>query len=345
MIAAPRDNHAEPPSTALAAACATDLPHPATASFPWQTVPRSRLLSLCEAASDTGRREWPGPSGELVPAGTRPRAARRRPAASSFATASSATAAPSSVADALIAHLLAEGVGNEGDASLTAATPPSPALAPRLSPTPPRLTPSAPSARSVDPAHQGQDRLARTGAARPDGDAARIAAPCSAPATPEAREGNRPDPASKRPAEAGRLQNPREVGGTDTPRIALRIVAPVAPPEGIEPSLPEVRSWGPASTGGGNRRSRGARAQSLASTTHLHPLSRAAVTDATSSHRLDPERSERVDGERGSQSPPVCRPSAARLANTPAAVAVSVPRNRDAQRMTTPATHPAGAPA
>ena len=28
----------------------------------------------------------------------------------------------------------------------------------------------------------------------------------------------------------------------------------IAPPEGIEPSLPEVRSWGPASTGGGYRR-------------------------------------------------------------------------------------------
>jgi hypothetical protein len=50
--------------------------------------------------------------------------------------------------------------------------------------------------------------------------------------------------------------------------------------------------------------------------------SRAAVTAATSSRRLDPERSERVDGGPGSQSLLVCGPSAARLANTPAAVAV-----------------------
>ena len=62
------------------------------------------------------------------------------------------------------------------------------------------------------------------------------------------------------------------------------------------------------------------------------PLSRAAVIRATASRgqeaeRLaDPERAprdSRVDGERGPQSPAVCRPSAARLANAPAAVAVS----------------------
>jgi hypothetical protein len=51
-------------------------------------------------------------------------------------------------------------------------------------------------------------------------------------------------------------------------------------------------------------------------TSGLHQPSRAAVIDATSSRRLDPEHRERVDGERGSQSLPVCRPGAARLANT-----------------------------
>ena len=61
---------------------------------------------------------------------------------------------------------------------------------------------------------------------------------------------------NERPAEAGRSQNPWEVGGTDAPGIAPRIIAP---PEGIEPSLPKVRSRGPASTGGGYHRSRGSR--------------------------------------------------------------------------------------
>jgi hypothetical protein len=77
VIAAPRDI-APQPSTPLAAACATDLPQPAAASFPWRPAPRSRLIPLFEARSDTQRRERPGPSGELVPAEGQPRAARRR---------------------------------------------------------------------------------------------------------------------------------------------------------------------------------------------------------------------------------------------------------------------------
>jgi hypothetical protein len=65
-----------------------------------------------------------------------------------------------------------------------------------------------------------------------------------------------------------------------------------------------------------------------------NPSSRVAVTDATSSRRLDPERSERVDGERGAQSPSVCVPGAARLADTPAAVAVDAPSTSGAPRTT-----------
>jgi hypothetical protein len=85
-----------------------------------------------------------------------------------------------------------------------------------------------------------------------------------------------------------------------------------------------------------------------------HPASatpsRAAVTGATSSRRqepagfADPERSKRVDGDRGSQSPSVCRPSAARLANTPA-LAVSLPSLlAPAPRTAAPAPSLAGAP-
>lgn len=73
-----RDTAAQPPSTALAAACAPDLPQPAAASIPWRPAPRSGLIPLFEAASDTQRRERPGPSGDLVPAKGQPRAARRR---------------------------------------------------------------------------------------------------------------------------------------------------------------------------------------------------------------------------------------------------------------------------
>jgi hypothetical protein len=57
--------------------------------------------------------------------------------------------------------------------------------------------------------------------------------------------------------------------------------------------------------------------------------SRGAVIGATSSRRpepaglADPERSKRVDGGPGAQSPPVCRSGAARLADIPAVVAVS----------------------
>lgn len=52
----------------------------------------------------------------------------------------------------------------------------------------------------------------------------------------------------------------------------------------------------------------------------LADSSRVAVTNVTSHVGSTPSApsAKRVDGERGSQSPPVCRPSAARLANTPA---------------------------
>jgi hypothetical protein len=73
-----RDNHAQQPSTPLAAACATDSSQTATVCPPWRTVPRSRLIPLFEAGSNTQRRERPGPSGDLVPDGGQPRAAHRR---------------------------------------------------------------------------------------------------------------------------------------------------------------------------------------------------------------------------------------------------------------------------
>ena len=56
----------------------------------------------------------------------------------------------------------------------------------------------------------------------------------------------------KWPAEAGHLRKPREGRCSVGPQDRL---VNVAPPEGIEPSLPKVRSWRPASTGGGYRRS------------------------------------------------------------------------------------------
>jgi len=77
-----RDTAAQQPSTALAAACATDLPQPAAASSPWRTAPRGRLIPLFEARSDKGRRERPGSPDHPVPVGrARPRAARRRSSA------------------------------------------------------------------------------------------------------------------------------------------------------------------------------------------------------------------------------------------------------------------------
>jgi hypothetical protein len=60
---------------------------------------------------------------------------------------------------------------------------------------------------------------------------------------------------------------------------------------------------------------------SLADTTS----SRAVVTAATSSRRLDPEHSERVDGEGGAQSPVVCGSGAAPPADVPALFAVDAP--------------------
>ena len=134
-----------------------------------------------------------------------------------------------------------------------ASTPPtSPALAPGHSPQPSRLTTFSPSARPVDPAQAtasrsfessglplrpaiaapavatdvGQDRLDRSVASAHATDAARIAAPCSAPRHARGREGGargggRPVLASKRPAEAGRLQKklrPRSPAGGPNPR-------------------------------------------------------------------------------------------------------------------------------
>jgi hypothetical protein len=78
-----------------------------------------------------------------------------------------------------------------------------------------------------------------------------------------------------------------------------------------------------------SRRSRSTRCRStFASTSAVAASSRAAVAGATSPRRQEPAGladPAGVDGKRGAQSPVVCRPSTARLANTPAAVVVSAP--------------------
>jgi hypothetical protein len=71
---------------------------------------------------------------------------------------------------------------------------------------------------------------------------------------------------------------------------------------------------------------------------------RAAVTRATSSRGLVAERGERVDGEGGAQSPPVCGPGAGPLADIPAALAVSASNLASASGTTATApSHPAPA--
>ncbi len=83
---------------------------------------------------------------------------------------------------------------------LSSLTPPSPALAPGLSPRPSRLTPLGSSPRPDESALLGRDRLTLP-RSRPCGsDAARIAAPCSAPSTPAAREGGTRSGAASRAA-------------------------------------------------------------------------------------------------------------------------------------------------
>ena len=76
--------------------------------------------------------------------------------------------------------------------------------------------------------------------------------------------------------------------------------------------------------------------------------SRAAVTAAASSRRQELADPAGVDGGPGSQSPPVCGPSAARLANTPALFAVNASHPADvrgaatsARATTTPPPSPA----
>ena len=219
--------------TALTASRGAKLPQTVAARFPWLAATGAPALNPLPG-SHTHRRERPGPSGDLVPAG-RPRAARRRPvhlagsarhlhplrrgavtgasnragkdprgpqtpsrvdgdpAAQSHEVCGSgaarhadlhASSAVSAPHPASAARTTTPVSSTAPTADLTAA--PHSALAPGLSPQPSRLTPSAPSARPVDPAHQGQDRAARPGAQGDRSDAARIATPCSAPATPAA---------------------------------------------------------------------------------------------------------------------------------------------------------------
>jgi hypothetical protein len=97
------------------------------------------------------------------------------------------------------------------------------------------------------------------------------------------------------------------VGGAGGPQ--LRRVCPDSPVRAVRGHrIPSASSYGVFRTSAANS-----------------TLSRAAVTGATSSRQLDPERPwrERVDGEGGAQSPSVCGPGPARLADTPAFVAVS----------------------
>jgi len=56
---------------------------------------------------------------------------------------------------------------------------------------------------------------------------------------------------------AGRLPQSGKSDGNHRPPVSQ--TTSIAPPEGIEPSLPRLRDRGPASTGGGYRRSRGPR--------------------------------------------------------------------------------------
>jgi len=72
----------------------TDFPRTAAACPPWPMAPRSGLTPLFEAASDTQRRERPGPSGHLVPAEGQLWAARRR--STHIAPAASDSAGPTS---------------------------------------------------------------------------------------------------------------------------------------------------------------------------------------------------------------------------------------------------------
>jgi hypothetical protein len=71
----------------------------------------------------------------------------------------------------------------------TSATPPSPALAGGLSPTPSRLAPFTPGTRPLTGLPSDREAASLPSAELYASDAARIAGPCSAPATPTAREG------------------------------------------------------------------------------------------------------------------------------------------------------------
>jgi hypothetical protein len=182
-------------------------------------------LSDSLLGSDTRRCERHGPSGALSLAGRdRPRAARHRPSSASHPLSraavigvtshADATATPRGLtadpahnvppsagqAQACLADIPAKrlpfaasartiGVATGITAHLSSLTPPSPALAPGASPQPSRLTPSTLGACPLTGLPSDREAASLPGATARGSDAARIAHPCSAPATPEAREG------------------------------------------------------------------------------------------------------------------------------------------------------------
>jgi hypothetical protein len=212
-----RDIDAQRPSIALAPRPSTELSELATPCFPWQETPRSPTPGSATRRSARGHRGFPC---------LRPRAARRTDLTAGHLQSSRAavTAATSrggstpSAGSAQASGLTADPAHNRppfagraqlasqthmpltptprltAEARATAApapgtatpTAPGRAHAPVASPQPSRLTPSSSGVRPLNGLPFGREAASLPAAGAATGDAARIAAPCSAPATPEA---------------------------------------------------------------------------------------------------------------------------------------------------------------